>query len=115
MRILIVGLGSMGKRRIRLLKQIDSSARITGVDAKEERRKEAEILFNIQTISALQLAFHSNKYDCVFVCTSPLSHANIIESCLMHEINVFTEINLVNDKYISVNSLVFNTIFVSKS
>ena len=101
MRVLIVGLGSMGKRRIRLLKQIDSSANITGVDAKEERRKEAESLFNIQTISELQPAFHSNKYDCAFVCTSPLSHADIIESCLMHEINVFTEINLVPDKYSS--------------
>ena len=41
MKILIVGLGSMGKRRARLTKGIDSSIRIAGVDTAESRRVEA--------------------------------------------------------------------------
>ena len=41
MKILIVGLGSMGKRRARLTKGIDSSIRIAGVDTAESRRAEA--------------------------------------------------------------------------
>ena len=41
MKLLIVGLGSMGKRRARLTKGIDSSIRIAGVDTAESRRVEA--------------------------------------------------------------------------
>lgn len=39
------------------------------------------------------------EIDGVFVCTSPLSHASIIEKCLINKWNVFTELNLVADKY----------------
>ena len=41
MKLLIVGLGSMGKRRARLAKGIDPSIRIAGVDTNESRRAEA--------------------------------------------------------------------------
>ena len=37
MTIVVVGLGSMGKRRIRLLKKIDFSIRIIGVDKSSDR------------------------------------------------------------------------------
>ena len=42
MKALIVGLGSMGKRRIRLLKGIDPSIEIIGVDTWDERRAQVE-------------------------------------------------------------------------
>ena len=45
MKILIVGLGSMGKRRIRLIRQIDNTVMLLGVDSKKERRAETEKLF----------------------------------------------------------------------
>ena len=38
MRVLVVGLGSMGKRRIRLIKQIDPGIQVIGVDSKPDRR-----------------------------------------------------------------------------
>ena len=41
MNILVVGLGSMGKRRIRLLKRFNEVSSIIGVDGREDRRKEA--------------------------------------------------------------------------
>lgn len=44
MKILIVGLGSMGKRRARLTKGIDSSIRIAGVDTAESRRRKPPTL-----------------------------------------------------------------------
>lgn len=98
MKVLVVGLGSMGKRRIRLIQQIDKTNQITGVDAKQERRIEAEQIFQIKTADNLEEAF-IDKYDCAFICTSPLSHADIIESCLKQNLHVFTEINLIDDKY----------------
>jgi len=98
MDILVIGLGSMGKRRIRLLQQIDKSLRIVGVDTKETRREEARRLFHIETESSLNAAV-KRGCNCAFVCTSPLSHAVIIEKCLLQGVHVFTEINLVDDKY----------------
>ena len=41
MKLLIVGLGSMGKRRARLTKGIDAAIQIVGVDTAESRRDEA--------------------------------------------------------------------------
>ena len=41
MKLLIVGLGSMGKRRARLSKGIDAAIRIVGVDTADARRAEA--------------------------------------------------------------------------
>src|SRR5699024_1245743 len=41
MKLLIVGLGSMGKRRARLARGLDKDIRIAGVDTAEARRDEA--------------------------------------------------------------------------
>ena len=46
---LIVGLGSMGKRRIRTL-HANEEKNIIGFDIRIDRRKEAEKKYNIQTI-----------------------------------------------------------------
>lgn len=39
MKFLVVGLGSMGKRRIRLLKSNYNNIELIGVDTKEDRKK----------------------------------------------------------------------------
>ena len=45
MKVLVVGLGSMGKRRIRLLKRFENVTAIIGIDEREDRRSDvAEIL-----------------------------------------------------------------------
>lgn len=101
MTILVIGLGSMGKRRIRLLQQIDPNLDIVGTDSKPERRREAFEKFGIKTADSIDgaLSVSSGKPRGAMVCTSPLSHAPIIEECLKKDLNVFTEINLVNDRY----------------
>ena len=98
MRILVIGLGSMGKRRIRLLKE-HTSLEIYGVDSKVERCEEVKELFGVDCYLDLEEAVRDRKMDCAFVCTSPLSHASIIGSCLEKGLHVFTEINLVSDGY----------------
>ncbi|MBQ8317737.1 MAG: Gfo/Idh/MocA family oxidoreductase [Lachnospiraceae bacterium] len=99
MNIVVVGLGSMGRRRIRLLKQISKELIITGVDSKKDRRKQVEEEFDITTMDSLENALTAINPECVIVSTSPLSHATIIEKCLLHGCNVFTELNLVNTGY----------------
>ena len=44
MKLLIVGLGSMGKRRARLAKGMDAAIEVVGVDSAEVRRAEAKDL-----------------------------------------------------------------------
>lgn len=99
MNILVIGLGSMGKRRIRLLKQLDERNIIMGVDLQRKRQEEVEKLYHIPVFSSMEEAKKEQKVDCAFVCTSPLTHAGIIRECLKNQWNVFTELNLVSDGY----------------
>lgn len=98
MKIIVIGLGSMGKRRIRLLQQYDKTIDIIGIDTSAERRKQAEELYGIHTLDDLQNV-EAKIYDCAFIATSPLSHSQLIKQCLLRDMNVFTEINLVADGY----------------
>ncbi len=98
MNALVIGLGSMGRRRIRLIKQIDESIQITGVDSREDRREEAVRLYGITAMDNLDIALE-HSCDAAFVCTSPLSHAALISKCLEKNLHVFTELNLVSDGY----------------
>ena len=97
MKALIVGLGSMGKRRIRLLKGIDPTIEIIGVDTSEERRNQVEEMGH-KTFADIEQAAQE-KPDVAFVCTAPLSHYAILKTLLSHKINSFTELNLVKDGY----------------
>ncbi|MBQ9926589.1 MAG: Gfo/Idh/MocA family oxidoreductase [Lachnospiraceae bacterium] len=98
MKVIVIGLGSMGKRRIRLMRQMDSDIEIIGVDSRKDRREELADSFGIKTYDTLDEAVVEGV-DCAFVCTSPLSHSNIISGCLNYGLHTFTEINLVSDKY----------------
>ena len=97
MNIAVVGLGSMGKRRIRLMKEIYPDFNIVGVDGREDRRAEATDQFGINCSD--QLSNVDCNLDCAFVCTSPLSHNVIIRDALSRGLHVFTELNLVVDGY----------------
>lgn len=97
MKICVIGLGSMGKRRIRLLKIINPEFEIMGIDSNIQRAKSVSIEYAINCSSVLPNI--SEKPDCAFVCTSPQFHAPIIQECLEKNIHVFSEINLIDDMY----------------
>lgn len=97
MNICVIGLGSMGKRRIRLLKQLIPDSRIWGVESNPERRKAVEEEYEIKCYPSLTDV--DVDLECAFVCTSPQFHAGIIKECLEKEMHVFSEINLVSERY----------------
>lgn len=97
MNIVVIGLGSMGKRRIRLIKEMYPDYVIMGIDGRADRREAAEELFKIATFESVSEI--NEDGICAFVCTSPLSHASIISECLNKGWNVFTELNLVDTDY----------------
>lgn len=108
MKIVVVGLGSMGRRRIRLLKNISADFLILGVDGREDRRKQAEEELSIKTYADLEKVLIEEIPDCAVISTSPLSHADIIELCLNNNCHIFTELNLINKKYKSNTILAKN-------
>ena len=99
MNVGVIGLGSMGKRRIRLIKSNFPDVDIIGIDNSEERCKEVEELFNIKTLSNSDEFFENNNCEAVFISTPPLTHSKIINDALNNNLSVFTEINLVKDMY----------------
>lgn len=96
MKIIVIGLGSMGKRRIRLIREMYPAYGITGIDGRSDRREETSRKFGIECTDSID---HIDMADCAFVCTSPLSHNNLIHGCLAKGWHVFTELNLVPDGY----------------
>ena len=103
MQAAVIGLGSMGQRRIRLIKQYamqnETAIEIYGIDLSQERRKNCEAEWQIKTFGSLGEACDAAALDCIFISTSPLSHAAIIRDALSHGLHVFTELNLVSDGY----------------
>ena len=99
MKVLVVGLGSMGKRRIRLMQEMYPEISIYGADGRADRCNDAAEQFGISCVDSVSAAKRVYDIDAAFVCTSPLSHNVIIKECLNNKWHVFTELNLVEDGY----------------
>lgn len=97
--IMVVGLGSMGKRRLRLLKQLRPGLRICGVDIDERRREDVNSTYEIPVYSQIAQAVVAEHPEAAVISAAPLSHAALIRQCLKAGLHVFTELNLVPDSY----------------
>ena len=99
MKLIVIGLGSMGKRRITLLSKYFTDISICGVDINTERRLQVGQLFGINTYGDLNKAIYYEKPYAALVCSSPASHGAIILECIRAGLHIFSEINLIQDKY----------------
>lgn len=77
-RIIVIGLGSMGNRRLRLLRKLRLELYLCGVDMNVERRARVEENFGIRTYASVSQALGSETLEAAVICTSPLTHAAII-------------------------------------
>ncbi len=102
--ILVVGYGSMGRRRIRLAGELIPGVRFICVDSNKQRQIQAREDGHI-AVSSLEKGIELSP-DVAFVCTSPGHHAEIILSLLNARIHVFTELNLTSDKYDEIREAV---------
>lgn len=98
MKIIVIGLGSMGKRRIRLLNE-RKDVQLFGIDSQESRCQEVIKMFGIKCYTSISEVVAKEHPEAAVISTSPLSHAAIIKECLQNNLHVFTEINLVPDGY----------------
>lgn len=97
MKVLVVGYGSMGRRRIRLITQLKPDAKFICVDSNPQRLEQIK-QDEFVGYNDLQSGINE-KPDVAFVSTSPLSHADIIPILLENKIHTFTEINLSSRNY----------------
>lgn len=67
MNILVIGLGSMGKRRIRLLKKMYQQYHIYGVDLNAQRCAFVKKEYEMETFPTMEEAVSQRKFECAFV------------------------------------------------
>lgn len=117
MKIIVIGLGSMGKRRIRLISE-HKDIELFGIDNQDVRCAEVKEKFCLECYKSISEACEEQRIDAAIICTSPLSHAGIIKECLEHNLHVFTEINLVQDGYdenIALSKMKGRVLFLSST
>lgn len=116
-KVAIIGLGSMGQRRIRLLKE-NFSYELVGFDYSEKRRKETYERFQINLVDNIEDLLKIKELKCVFSCVSPTSHIEIIKLVTKFSVPVFSELNLILDDFESVLNIEHsgkNKIFLSST
>jgi predicted dehydrogenase len=95
MHFLIVGLGSMGKRRVRNLQHL-KAGKITGFDPREDRRKEAEERYGINTHGDFEEALGENP-DVLIISTPPDLHMPYMKAAATANKHFFCEASVVDD------------------
>lgn len=93
MKFLIIGLGSMGKRRVRNLKAI-GAVEVLGFDMREDRRKEAEEKYGIKTFATFEEAVSQNP-DALIISTPPHLHNPYIKLAIKHKKPAFVEASVI--------------------
>jgi len=95
MKFLHVGLGSMGKRRIRNLQYL-KAGELIGFDLREDRRKEVEEKYGIRTFGDFEKAMEENP-DALIISTPPDLHMKYALIAAQRNKHFFTEASVVDD------------------
>lgn len=95
MKFLVVGLGSMGKRRIRNLQYL-KAGEIIGFDLREGRRKEVEEKYKIRTFENFEKAMNQNP-DALVISTPPDLHMKYAIIAAQKNKHFFTEASVVDE------------------
>jgi predicted dehydrogenase len=103
MKFLIVGLGSMGKRRIRCLYSIGYSD-IIGYDIRSDRLEEASSKYKIETINSID-EINLKEVDCIIISTPPDIHNYYIKLAISNKIPAFVEASVVLEGLEELNDL----------
>jgi predicted dehydrogenase len=89
--VLVVGLGSMGRRRVRNMQAL-GIGRIIGFDTREDRRQESEKLNGIETVESFDAGTALNP-DALVISTPPHRHLEYAHAGIDTNIPFFMEAN----------------------
>jgi len=97
MRFLVVGLGSMGKRRVRNLQYLKNAGEIAGFDPREDRRDEATQKYGINTFADFDQALEKFDPDALVISTPPDLHVKYARIAAIRGKHFFSEASVVDD------------------
>ena len=95
MKALVIGLGSMGKRRVRNLLSLDN-IEVFGLDTKEDRRVEARDKYGIIVFDSTTDAFETVQPDIVIISVPPKMHMHYANKCVEKSIPCFIEASVTD-------------------
>lgn len=99
MKFLIIGLGSMGKRRIRNLRALGATD-VAGFDLREDRINEVHLTYHIPVFSSYQDAICAFKPDIFIVSVPPQYHMTYAWKAFHLGISCFIEASVVDHQSI---------------
>lgn len=112
---LIIGLGSMGKRRIRCLQSLGiAGGNIYGMDTREDRCCEAKSKYGIQIIKS-EREIDFSEVEAVIVSLPPDRHYEGVEIALRYQKPVFVEASVILDEVRRIQKANINNIFIAPS
>ena len=94
MKYLVIGLGSMGQRRVRNLIALGCD-NIAGFDTNADRRKDSNNKYNIVTYESLKVAISQFEPDVFIISTPPEFHMEYANFALKRKIHCFIEGSVV--------------------
>lgn len=95
MKYLVVGLGSMGKRRIRNLQALGVK-NVAGFDLRKDRRQESQEKYNIPVFDSLDSAMQTFGPDSFVISTPPDHHMHYAYYAFERGISCFIEASVVD-------------------
>lgn len=101
MKFLIIGLGSMGKRRIRNLQALGMTD-VFGFDLRADRRTEAKDKYGITTYATLNDALAANTYTAFIISVPPDLHHVYMNEALRLQVPFFVEASVVDEDMESI-------------
>lgn len=93
--ILVVGLGSMGKRRIRNLKMMGFK-KIYGYDTRIDRAEESKTILGITIVKNVDDAIKEFKIEALIISVPPEIHHKYINTAIENGIHFFVEASVVD-------------------
>jgi predicted dehydrogenase len=114
MKFLVIGLGSMGKRRIRCLQELTYTD-ITGYDPLNYRRDESHQKYGIKVLEELSESDIA-RYDTIIISTPPDLHAEYIKMAIRNKKPAFVEASVILDDLPQINDdAKANGVFIAPS
>lgn len=114
MKVLQIGLGSMGKRRIRCLNSLGIK-NIVGLDNREDRRREVEKLYKIETVSSLD-EVSLQDFDFYIISTPPDTHIEYLKLAIAYKKASFVEASVLLEELEEIkNQADFNNVLIAPS
>lgn len=108
MKFLVVGLGSMGKRRVRNLKALGYEGNIAGFDLREDRRVEST-KYGIVTYDNFEEALTEFQPDVFVISTPPDLHMHYAYTAVQNNVHCFIEASVVDsEKILELSKIIEN-------